>query len=252
MLHEIHFVNLSHPAELVSAESRRGAHAHAARTAHARRDRFRIVKYPASVKGQKIGKEQGSTKKNHKPTKSSSMGSKVAYDASSLPSLRTALSSSRRDPFDSLARSFSESQYFLLDHCWFLLSTLFLFFFLDWRLILTLLLDTQMVIPDQSVNCNRLLSPEKYCQLMKEELTRLLVTRDDSLDSLFLIACRHLTETKSERPEEKGHYVQLALQYKVSCLKSLNKSISQEIEKASMISDSTFATAMMLASDEVS
>lgn len=109
-----------------------------------------------------------------------------------------------------------------------------------------------MVIPGQSVSCNRLLNPERYCQLMRAELVRLLVTRDHSLDSLFLIACRHLTETNSERPEEKGRYMQLALQYKVSCLKSLNKSISSEIENASIISDSTFATAMMLASDEVS
>lgn len=129
MLREIHFVNLSHPTESVSAESRKGAHAHAARTAHARRDRFRIVKYPAGVKGQKIGKDKGSTKKNFMPTESSSMGSKVAYDASSLPILKTALSSIRRDPFDSLAKSFTEFQYFLLDHCWFYLSTLFSSFF---------------------------------------------------------------------------------------------------------------------------
>jgi hypothetical protein len=87
---------------------------------------------------------------------------------------------------------------------------------------------------------------------MKKELTRLLVIRNDSLDSLFLIACRHLTGKNSQRPGEKAHYMQLALEYKVSCLKSLNDAISREAGKASIISDSTFVTAMMLTSDEVS
>lgn len=250
MPREIHFVNLSHPADSVSAESRRVAHAHAARTAHARRDRFRIVRYPAGTRGQKIEKEKGSAPKNNKPASSSSVCSKVAYDASSMPILKTVLASNRRDPFDSLAKSFTEFQYFLFDYCLLLIYCFPCFLIVATHL--TLLLDTQIVIPDQSVSCNRLLSPEKYCQLMKEELTRLLITRGDSLDSLFLITCRHLTETKSGQPEEMGHYTQLALQYKVSCLKSLNEAISSEVENVSIISDSTLVTAMMLASDEVS
>jgi hypothetical protein len=117
MSQEIHFINLSHPAEPVSAESRRGAHAHAARTAHARRDRFRIMKYPVEAKDQKVKNRKGSTKKIHKPTKGTSVGSNLAQDASSLPILKTLLSSSRRDPFDSMAKSFTEFQYFLFDHC---------------------------------------------------------------------------------------------------------------------------------------
>lgn len=86
---------------------------------------------------------------------------------------------------------------------------------------------------------------------MTEEWTRLTVRRSDSLDSMFLIACRHLSRVAQLQPDRRQHYKQLALQYKVSCLQKLNKDFSMEMERASTISEETIATVMMLASDEV-
>lgn len=114
------------------------------------------------------------------------------------------------------------------------------------------LLDTQVVIPLQSVECNRLLGPEEFRKLMLEEWTRLTVRRGDSLDSMFLAACRHLSIVQHLQPEQSQRYKQLALQYKVSCLQKLNKDFSVEVDSASTISEATIATSMMLASDEVS
>lgn len=87
---------------------------------------------------------------------------------------------------------------------------------------------------------------------MTEEWTRLTVRRGDSLDSMFLIACRHLSRVAQLQQGQKQHYKQLALHYKVSCLHKLNKDFSVEVNRASTISEETIATVMMLASDEVS
>lgn len=106
-----------------------------------------------------------------------------------------------------------------------------------------------MVIPIQSVECNRILVPDEYRKLMSEEWARLIVRRGDSLDSVFLIACRHLSRVQ---PNQRQHYKQLALQYKASSLQKLNKDFSLEVDRASTISEETIATVMMLACDEVS
>lgn len=87
---------------------------------------------------------------------------------------------------------------------------------------------------------------------MREEWTRLTVRRGDSLDSMFLAACRHLSIVQHLQPEQRQHYKQLALQYKVSCLQKLNKDFSVEVDSASAISEETIATSLMLATDEVS
>lgn len=111
------------------------------------------------------------------------------------------------------------------------------------------LLDTQVIIPIQSVECNHILVPDEYHKLMSEEWTRLIVRRGDSLDSVFLNACRHLSRVQ---PNQRQHYKQLALQYKASSLQKLNKDFSMEVDRASTISEETIATVMMLACDEVS
>lgn len=109
-----------------------------------------------------------------------------------------------------------------------------------------------MVIPIQSVECNHILVPDESRKLMSEEWARLIVRRGDSLDSVFLIACRHLSRVQQGQPDQRQRYTQLALQYKASSLQKLNKDFSLEVDRASTISEETIATVMMLACDEVS
>lgn len=84
---------------------------------------------------------------------------------------------------------------------------------------------------------------------MNKEWAPLAVSRKDSLDSVFLHACRHLQQNQ-QQPEQQQYFVQLATRYKGSCMRALNEAISAEI--STLISDATIITVLMLAFDEVS
>jgi hypothetical protein len=85
---------------------------------------------------------------------------------------------------------------------------------------------------------------------MRGDWMRLVLARGYSLDALLLIACRHLAANKSLEPDGHQRYMELAVKYKLSCVKGLNETISDEV--VSIISDATVATVVMLACDEVS
>jgi hypothetical protein len=91
---------------------------------------------------------------------------------------------------------------------------------------------------------------EDYCKVMNKEWTPIAVARGDSLDSLFLNACRYLSLCEQQQPERRQYYMQLATRYKLSCMRALNEAISSEI--SALISDATLATVVMLGFDEVS
>uniref|UniRef100_A0A093VA32 Uncharacterized protein n=1 Tax=Talaromyces marneffei PM1 TaxID=1077442 RepID=A0A093VA32_TALMA len=221
MSDEIQFID-SNPSDRAGTASRKRAHAHAARVAHAKRPRFHFVEYCAGTARTIALANRTST-----PQQAYGSGTTKTTEEENVSSPKSLLSSARNDPFNSFARTFTNVEHFLLDHY------------------------TQVVIPLQSVECNRLLGPEEFRKLMLEEWTRLTVRRGDSLDSMFLAACRHLSIVQHLQPEQSQRYKQLALQYKVSCLQKLNKDFSVEVDSASTISEATIATSMMLASDEL-
>lgn len=80
---------------------------------------------------------------------------------------------------------------------------------------------------------------------MTREWVRLTLTNAGSLNGIFLAACRHLWMQCRQQ-----YYMQLAMQYKLSCVQTLRKTIYAET--SSCINDSTIAIGLFLAYDEVS
>jgi hypothetical protein len=98
-----------------------------------------------------------------------------------------------------------------------------------------------------NINCNKLKDPMKFMDLMTREWVRLTLTNAGSLNGVFLAACRHLL--KSQPQYQQQYYMQLAIQYKLSCVRALREAIF--FEMSSLISDSTIAIGLLLAYDEV-
>ncbi|VUC30948.1 unnamed protein product [Clonostachys rosea] len=230
---ELQFIPSSHPGTASSRESQRRANAHAARVAHGRVRRFRMVEYQASEKTKQPRERTasaGSRPKRSRPKRSD----EAAAIASPLPIAETgdlilanpisALASTRTESFAFFARPFNPIESYLLDYY------------------------LQVVIPYQSVFCNRLWDKEEYRELMRGDWMRLVLARGYSLDALLLISCRHLAANNSLEPNGHQRYMELAVKYKLSCVKSLNETISDEV--VNIISDATVATVVMLACDE--
>jgi len=81
---------------------------------------------------------------------------------------------------------------------------------------------------------------------MTRDWVRLTVTDIGSLSGVFLAACRHLL---ANHEQQQQYYKQLAIHYKVLCVRTLREAIS--LETSSLISDSTVAINILLAYDEV-
>ena len=95
-----------------------------------------------------------------------------------------------------------------------------------------------------NTSCDKLRDPNIFMESMTREWVRLSVTHVGSLSGLFLSSCRHLLENSQQQC-----YIQLATQYKLSCVQALREAISSETP--SLISDSAVAIGILLAYDEV-
>ncbi|KAH8692308.1 hypothetical protein BGW36DRAFT_387354 [Talaromyces proteolyticus] len=229
---KIQFIHSLHPRDALKPDSQRRAHVHAARVSHARRRHFRIIEYQAGQNSRITANEQQSNKKGDCSGPRSKGNSPPGLETSDVenlvaPSPVTQLASHRIDPFASSARRFSPVENFLFD-CY-----------------------VQAIIPDQSVHCycHTSWNPEQFRDLMTREWVPLAIARQDTLDCIFLNACRLLSLYHPQESEQQQYYTQLATMYKLSCMQALNKSISAEI--SILINDATVATAVMLAFDEV-
>ncbi|CAH0054536.1 unnamed protein product [Clonostachys solani] len=230
---DFQFIPSSHPGTAPSRESQRRANAHAARVAHGRVRRFRVIEYQASENSRRPNEKtasSGSRPKSSRPKRSNG----AAAIASPLPIAEagdfvlanpvTTLASARKESFAYFARSFNQIESYLIDYY------------------------VQVVVPYQSIFCNRLWDKAEYRELMRGDWMKLVLARGYSLDALLLIACRHLAANKSLDPDGHQRYMELAVKYKLSCVKGLNETISDEV--VSIISDATVATVVMLACDE--
>lgn len=123
---ELQFIPSSHPGTAPSRESQRRANAHAARVAHGRVRRFRVIEYQASQDSRKPKEKTdapGSRPKRSRPQRSSG----AAATASPLPSAEaggfvlenpvTRIVSARKEPFALFARSFNQTESYLVDYC---------------------------------------------------------------------------------------------------------------------------------------
>jgi len=219
----IQFINLSYPGDATSGELQRRANSHAARTAHAKARRLCMIEYQASKISQTPEDAQGLKKRRSVPRSSERPPfNTIETEAPFLPSPVSMLASDRRDPFQSFARSFQPTEHFLLDHY------------------------VRAVIPYMNIHCNKLKDSESFMEFMTKEWVRLTLTNIGSLNGIFLAACRHLFKNQ---PQQQQYYMQLAIEYKLYCVRALREAISSEI--SSLISDSSVAIVILLAYDEL-
>ena len=73
-------------------------------------------------------------------------------------------------------------------------------------------------------------------------LVPLSLTDTGLLNSVFLIACRHLSKRVQHGEQQELSFTELSMQYKLDCLKSLRKEISSK----SLFDDATIAKTVML------
>lgn len=105
----------------------------------------------------------------------------------------------------------------------------------------------QNVIPCSKLPRSQISRPDNGTQHLNIQFVQLATTDTSSLDGLFLVACRHLSQCL---PHNKLYFIQLALQYKITCAQSLMEAISSS-EMRSPISDSIIILALFLAHDDV-
>jgi hypothetical protein len=108
-------------------------------------------------------------------------------------------------------------------------------------------IDMQNVVPCSTFHRNELNHGGKYSQHLNKQFVQLAATNASSLNGLFLVASRHVSQYL---PQMGAYFVQLAIHYKIACAQSLVEAISG-LDTASSISDSTVTLPLFLAQDEV-
>lgn len=86
-----------------------------------------------------------------------------------------------------------------------------------------------------------------YVERMTRAWVPLALTDTGLLDSLFLTASRHLSQSYQKGQEQQQRFAKLAVQYKLDCLRSLRGDISAKVS----FEDAIVAKTVMLAYDEV-
>lgn len=105
----------------------------------------------------------------------------------------------------------------------------------------------QNVIPCSTVQRNELNHLGKYTKHLNKQFVQLAATNASSLDGLFLVASRHVSQLL---PHMGPYFIQLAIHYKIACARSLMEAISF-LDMTISISDSTVTLPLFLAQDEV-
>ncbi|KAF2650307.1 hypothetical protein K491DRAFT_667425 [Lophiostoma macrostomum CBS 122681] len=127
------------------------------------------------------------------------------------------LPAGRTDPFASCVRPFTPVEHFLLDHF------------------------ITAVVP--LLRCHELAS--FYTERMTTAWVPLALTNTGLLDSVLLMACRHLSAQYLQH--QRRRFDELSMQYKLHCLRSLREEIAVNIS----FDDATVAKTLMLVYDEL-
>ncbi|KAI1616957.1 hypothetical protein EDD36DRAFT_430329 [Exophiala viscosa] len=138
-------------------------------------------------------------------------------DSVAAPRIPKLLPAGRIDPFTSFARPFKPFEHFLFDHY------------------------MTAVVP--LMRCNDLAA--YYVDRMTRAWVPLALTDEGLTCALLLAACRHLFDHCQQSQQQ--HFLQLAAQYKLACVRSLREAISTDL----FFGDATITKAVMLAYDEL-
>lgn len=240
------FVNIENPTT-TDQKTRRQVRAHAARETHARARRTRVINH-LHLSGSHIQTAEATElhRSGTKDTRNvSAVGGAAEEEAEPAPNPTSILSSARQDPFAVAARSLNPVEHFLLDHCKFgpHSSMLPRIDAMAWYL------DVKVVIPAATITCQALKNSGQsrfYGHRMTVDWVPSALADTGLLSGLLLNACRFLAESSDGHQRER--YATMAIQYKVSCLRSLNQALAAE---SSAPTDMSLAKVMALVSDDV-
>ncbi|KAL1858999.1 hypothetical protein VTK73DRAFT_7717 [Phialemonium thermophilum] len=234
--HALHFINLSHPTDAKSTDRRQQARSFAARSAHARRRALRMLEHQAQMERDPcpVLYEEDEAQRDGRflEAQSSNIDSGIfppiairsavkvpQEDALYVPSPLGPLSADRRDPFASLACPLRPLEQFLLDHY------------------------VTSVIPYLNAHCKTSAVFIHDGRRVLLSWTRIAIENPDLIRGLLLQACRHMCAV--EHQQEK--YSQLAIRYKLACIRALSAAIASEPVRPD---GSALSLALALAFDE--
>jgi hypothetical protein len=107
-------------------------------------------------------------------------------------------------------------------------------------------------IPCLNAHCNKFLGLKDYADTMTREWIRLAITDCGFIYGVFLSSCRHLSQSfKNDPIEGEQHYMQLATEYKLACLRTVINALPT-VQSTIQVDYTTIAKAMLLGLDEVS
>ncbi|KAH8888977.1 hypothetical protein GQ53DRAFT_870684 [Thozetella sp. PMI_491] len=216
----LRFINASHPRDAHSAEAVKRIRSHAAKDVQASR-RAALSRDRASSSHETATLLRSSSSATHSAsgsleTRAGAIAAAMAVGPASW------LSSARKDPFQSFARPVTETEHFLIDHY------------------------VTFVVPNSSSFCDHGNEEHVYLAGMKSHWLPLSFSDPGLLCGIFLTACRSLMQCA---PTEAagGDYAQMALRYRVNCIRSTNAAVTAE---GASISNATIAKVLVMCADE--
>ncbi len=244
----IQFIYLSDPRTSGTSATENSAKSHAARFAHARARRQRMLEYEQGKQ-----KAQGPTRPLESRGFFSGESQELIADSQALR-IRNALASHqghvlqplttsnpltsmRKNLFATFDIDINTAEHFLFNHCKRISHKLFS----PTKLITAA--DINIVVPYGQRHCKRYTSTADWKKNIYNEFVPLTLTKPGLFCGLLLSACRNLLESHQD-----PYYMRLAIVYKLACIRSLNRQLSEE---SGIMGDVTIVQALSLAADEV-
>lgn len=109
-------------------------------------------------------------------------------------------------------------------------------------------LDAVSVIPDAHLWCHHGDEETLFIEGVRLYWLPFVVTDSGLLAGIFLSSCRNLA-LREHGPQANHEYSQLAMMYKLECIRSVNEAIAAE---GPTITETTIAKTLLLCADEVS
>ncbi|KAH8897457.1 hypothetical protein GQ53DRAFT_743149 [Thozetella sp. PMI_491] len=248
------FVAPEYEAGLVYAASRKAARSFAAKEGHARVRRKRVQEHQATKKQLLPAPDATSAVATRRAEPPLAPRPPNAHRLSwRPPAVSVVYPSFAADPFAAAARPVTLFEHGLLDHCKFNLhpfpsdnpSRFAPLAVAPSKVVPHCLIeiDIRVIVPGIGYANSPYSSLEEYANGTQREWIPLALTDPGMLDGIFITACRSLYALHGGGP-----YLEYALRYKLRCMASLQKSISEERDRPR---GSSVAKAMLLAGDEV-
>ncbi|KPM38265.1 hypothetical protein AK830_g8296 [Neonectria ditissima] len=210
---KMEFIPASHPARTTSTELKRQAHSHAARVAHARARRLRVANYmhEKGTAGETSSRKASGDQQHYHAL--------VIQDKMKTSVPKVIPGAFEHEPMTSFKKSLTFQERFMLDHY------------------------IKVVMPYLNNYCPVLQHLGEWHKSMRNNWILHSSTDVDLLRGFLLGACRHLSMVNSE---EK--FAEIAVQYKLSYVKSLRETISTQSPSSKRIA---VTKALVLAFDEI-